>query len=184
MSGIALVVVDMFNPYEHEDAALLTRSVEETIEPLTRLVRTAGARPDVEVIYVNDNYGDFTAGPGLIQRRALEGQRPDLVKPLLPADCAFLPKVRHSAFFGTPLEYLLRRQKVDTLVLAGQVTEQCILYTARDAYVREFTLHVARDCVAHIDPGLAEAALEMMECNMRATIGPGDRSLNRGEPPC
>jgi hypothetical protein len=62
-----------------------------------------------------------------LQRRALDGRRPDLVKPVLPpVGCAFLAKVRHSAFFGTSLEYLLHRQEIQTLVLAGQVTEQCV----------------------------------------------------------
>ncbi|GAA0382430.1 hypothetical protein Acor_57170 [Acrocarpospora corrugata] len=85
---------------------------------------------------------------------------PDLVEPFLPSgDCAFLAKVRHSAFFGTPLEYLLHCQEISTVVLAGQVTEQCVLYSALDAYVHEFHVRVAQDCVAAIHPELGEAAL-------------------------
>lgn len=172
--------MDMFNSYEHEDAELLTRSVEEILPPLAQLVRAAHERPDVEIVYVNDNHGDFAAGPEAIRRRAIEGRRPDLVEPLpLPAGCAFLPKGRHSAFFGTPLEYLLRRENIETLVLTGQVTEQCVLYTALDAYVRECTVRVAGDCVAHIHRDLADAAIHMMRSNMRATVVPGHSSLER-----
>ena len=102
---------------------------------------------------------------------ALNGERPDLVKPLLPPQGSdFVLKARHTIFFGTPLEYLLWQRDVDTLVLAGQVTEQCILYSALDAYVRHYRVTVARNCVAHIHEHLADAALQMMERNMSARI--------------
>jgi nicotinamidase-related amidase len=59
-------------------------------------------------------------------------------------------------------------------VLVGQVTEQCILYTALDAYVRHYRVAVPRDAVAHIHADLAEAALRMMELNMAAEIVPAE----------
>jgi nicotinamidase-related amidase len=70
----------------------------------------------------------------------------------------------------TPLEYLLSQREIDHVVLAGQVTEQCILYSALDAYVRHLDVSVPRDGVAHIHEDLAEAALKMMERNMRAEV--------------
>ena len=80
----------------------------------------------------------------------------------------FLQKVRHSAFYATALAYLLRQLETERLILTGQVTEQCILYTALDAYVRHFPVIVPPDAVAHIDADLGEAALRMME----QTCGP------------
>ena len=59
---------------------------------------------------------------------------------------------------------------MERLLLTGQVTEQCILYSALDAYVRHFSVSVVTDAVAHIDPELAQAALRMMETNMRAEL--------------
>jgi nicotinamidase-related amidase len=50
------------------------------------------------------------------------------------------------------------------------VTEQCILYSALDAYVRHLDVTVPRDGVAHIYEDLADSALEMMERNMRAEL--------------
>ncbi|MCW2859187.1 MAG: isochorismatase [Actinoallomurus sp.] len=76
----------------------------------------------------------------------------------------------HSVFYGTPLEYVLGREPVDELILAGQVTEQCVLYSALDAYLRHFAIKVPRDGVACIDRELGDAALRMMERNMRAEI--------------
>jgi nicotinamidase-related amidase len=79
-------------------------------------------------------------------------------------------KARHSVFYETPLEYLLRQQEIERIVLTGQVTEQCILYSALDAYIRHLDVAVATDAVAHIHEDLARAALRMMEINMRAEL--------------
>ena len=178
----ALVVVDMLNPYEHDDAEKLTASVEHVVDPIRGLIRRAEDE-GVEVIYVNDNYGDWNSSPDELAAHALEGARRDLVEPILPPDdAAFVIKARHTIFFGTPLEYLLGQHGIRHLVLAGQVTEQCILYSALDAYVRDLSVSVPRDAVAHIHDGLADAALEMMKLNMDAEIGESDRcTMNPGD---
>jgi nicotinamidase-related amidase len=171
MSDTAVLVVDMLNSYEHPDAELLVPNIEKIIESLTELIRNARESDNVDVIYVNDNYGDFTAEFSDIVRAALNGARPDLVKPIAPADeSRLLTKVRHSAFYATPLAYLLGRLDTKRVILTGQVTEQCILYSALDAYVRHFPVVIPRDAVAHIDADLGAAALKMMERNMDAEL--------------
>jgi nicotinamidase-related amidase len=170
MGTTALLVIDMLNPYRHEDAQKLQASVVQMVQPLGDLLSRARSR-DTLMVYVNDNQGDFSATRDDLVAGALNGERPDLVKPILPAeDCAFLPKVRHSAFFGTSLEYLLHHSDVERVILTGQVTEQCILYTALDAYIRHLSITVVSDAVAAIDRDLGRAALLMMERNMRAEI--------------
>jgi nicotinamidase-related amidase len=168
--GSAVVVVDLLNPYEHEDAEQLAESVAEAIPGVRRLLERA-ADAGVPVIYVNDNYGDWDSSSEKLRRRALEGRRPELVEPVLPPEgSSFVIKARHSIFYGTPLEYVLDQMEVSRLVLSGQATEQCILYSALDAYVRHFEVAVPPDAVAHIHRHLAEAALEMMERNMSADL--------------
>jgi nicotinamidase-related amidase len=177
-AATALVVIDMLNPYEHDDADALADSVEAILDPLAALVARA-RKDDVEVIYVNDNYEDFTATREDLIRRALDGRHRDLVEPVLPSeDCAFLQKVRHSVFYGTALDHLLRRREIEKLILTGQVTEQCVLYSALDAYVRHYEICVPRDAVAAIDPDLGAAALRMMERNMRAEVVEATRCLD------
>lgn len=119
--------------------------VERIVDPLASLIVQARHREDVDLIYVNDNHGDFTAGP-------------------------FLAKVRHSGFFSTSLGYLLSRLGTRRVVITGQVTEQCVLYTALDAYVRHLDIRVPPDAVASINPALGDAALQMMQSNMRAEL--------------
>jgi nicotinamidase-related amidase len=166
----AVIVVDMLNPYEHDDADRLTQSVEEVIEPISALVARA-TESDAELIYVNDNYGDWNSSAEELAQRALEGRRPDLVEPLLPpGDADFVIKARHTIFYMTPLEYLLSQREIGHLVLAGQVTEQCILYSALDAYVRHLEVSIPTDGVAHIHEDLAQAAMKMMERNMSAEL--------------
>jgi nicotinamidase-related amidase len=162
----------MLNAYEHEDAERLTNSVETIVEPVSALVSRAQDE-GAELIYVNDNYGDWNSSSEELAQRALEGARPDLVEPILPPEGAdFVIKARHTIFYMTPLEYLLGQKEIDHLVLVGQVTEQCILYSALDAYVRHFHVTVPPDSVACIHQNLADAALEMMERNMRAELTP------------
>jgi nicotinamidase-related amidase len=173
----ALIVIDMLNPYEHEDAEPLMGSVREMLPSLRSLINFAREREHM-VVYVNDNYGDWTAGRAELAEAALNGPDPSLVQPILPPpDTPFVVKARHSAFYSTQLEYMLRQERVDRLVLAGQVTEQCILYSALDAYVRHFSVAVPADAVAHIRPDFAQAALQMMERNMQAEVLRGDAAL-------
>ena len=172
-----LIVVDMLNSYEHEDAEPLICSVERVSDNLRALI-DAAREDGMPIVYVNDNHGDWTAGPREIAQRALAGARPDLVEPLVPPDDApFIVKARHSIFYETLLEYLLRREEITRLVLAGQVTEQCILYSALDGYVRHFEVVVPTDAVAHIDDRLAQAALRMMETNMHARLVEGAQDV-------
>jgi nicotinamidase-related amidase len=171
MSDTAVIVIDMMNTYQHPDAEELIPNVEKIIDPLADLVRRARKSDGVDLVYVNDNYGDFTAQFSDLVRSARDGARPDLVEPIVPAEGSrMITKVRHSAFYSTPVAYLLNRLGTERLILTGQVTEQCILYSALDAYVRHFQVVVPSDAVAHIDPDLATAALKMMEQNMSAEL--------------
>jgi nicotinamidase-related amidase len=171
MSDTAVLVIDMLNAYKHDDVSLLIPNVEKVIEPISHIVKSACDDEDVDLVYVNDNYGDFTADFSDLVKAALNGARPDLVEPIVPArGFRVMPKVRHSAFYSTPLEYLLNRLGTKRVVITGQVTEQCILYSALDAFVRHFQVLIPRDAVAHIDAELGAAALRMMELNMDAEL--------------
>ena len=170
----ALIVIDMLNEYDHEDAEALVENVRAALPAMRGLVERAGEE-GTPIVYVNDNYGDWGAGRPEIVERAIAGRARDLVEPIAPAEGSwFISKARHSIFYETQLEYLLREQQIERVVLVGQVTEQCILYSALDAYVRHFDLAVPCDAVAAIHADLADAALRMMERNMRADVSRAD----------
>jgi nicotinamidase-related amidase len=165
-----VIVVDMVNPYCHPEADRLAARVSSAIGGVSRLIQRAGAA-EAPLIYVNDNYGDWNSSADELAEKALEGAHPELVEPILPNGAhSFVIKARHSVFYETPLEYLLDQMGVNRLVLCGQVTEQCILYSALDAHVRHFDVVIPVDAIAAIYDHLAEAALEMMERNLSAEL--------------
>jgi nicotinamidase-related amidase len=174
VSRTALIVIDMINGYEHPDAERLTRSVERVLPNITELVNRA-AEQDVPTIYVNDNFGSWNSNRDELLDEVMGGEFRHLVEPIAPKDdTMFIVKARHSIFYQTPLEYLLREQGIERVVMVGQVTEQCVLYSALDAYIRRFQVVVPRDAVAEIHADLADASLKMMELNMSAEIADAD----------
>jgi nicotinamidase-related amidase len=167
----ALLIIDMLNPYEHEDAEALVESVRQMLPGIVRLRDDAAGAADTVTVYVNDNNDHWDVYREEIVEAALQGSHPDLVEPIAPRErVPFIVKGRHSIFYQTAVDHFLRSQDVQQLVLAGQVTEQCILYSALDAYIRGYDIVVPRDAVAHIDADLARGALAMMKANMHAEI--------------
>ncbi|WP_030768216.1 cysteine hydrolase family protein [Streptomyces sp. NRRL F-2664] len=170
MPPTALIVIDMLNTYEHEDAEALVPSVREALPGIRQLLEHARASAS-PVVYVNDNFGEWRSHHGEILDAALAGRHRSLVEPVAPdKNSLFVVKARHSIFFETPLAYLLGQLEAERLVLCGQVTEQCVLYSALDAHIRHFDVVVPEDAVAHIDADLAGAALQMMSRNMSADV--------------
>ncbi|MEV6752650.1 isochorismatase family cysteine hydrolase [Streptomyces sp. NPDC051214] len=170
MAVEALIVIDMINTYDHPDAEILRKSVEEVLPNVRRLIERAREK-DVAVIYANDNFGLWRSHHDELLDIALSGPHADLVAPIRPeGDSLFVVKARHSIFYDTPLEYLLRQRGIESVLLCGQVTEQCVLYSALDAHIRHLDVVVAEDACASIQGDLAAAALQMMERNMQARL--------------
>ncbi|WP_438302885.1 cysteine hydrolase family protein [Streptomyces sp. HUAS TT11] len=168
--GSALVVIDMINTYDHQDAELLVPSAERVVPVLADLIGRARAAR-TPVIYANDNFGLWRSHHGELVEAALARPHADLIEPIKPDDDSlFVVKARHSIFYETPMSYLLWQLGVGHVVLCGQVTEQCVLYSALDAHIRHLDVTVPRDAVACIHLHLEDAALEMMERNMGARI--------------
>jgi len=171
MARTALIVVDVLNPYDHDDAEKLADSVSAQLPQMVELRDRAARADDTLTVYVNDNHERWEATREDLIRTALDGRRPDLVEPLLPDERApFIAKGRHSIFYQTSVDHLLQVEQVKRVVLCGQVTEQCIQYSALDAYMRGYEVIVPSDAVAHIVPEWARAALEMMAGNMHADV--------------
>jgi nicotinamidase-related amidase len=176
----ALIVVDMLNTYDHEDGDVLAACVPEKLPQIVDLRDGAKDRDDVKLVYVNDNHDRWESGQETLIERALSGKHPELVDPITPdGDLPFVPKGRHSIFYETAMSHLLRVEGVERVILVGQVTEQCVLYSALDAYLRGYDVIVPPDAVAHIDAELADAALQMMERNMHAKLIPAAEVYSR-----
>jgi nicotinamidase-related amidase len=75
-----------------------------------------------------------------------------------PGDFSVL-KPRHSAFFGTPLQFLLDDLRADTLIVTGIAADSCITFTALDAYLHRYRLWIPSDCIAAEAPAWKKRAL-------------------------
>ena len=170
MPKTALIVVDMIQTYDFTDGDTLAANVEKMVPSLERLLEKA-READALIMYVNDSFGDWSTDRERLVDRARRTEYGHLLDDVAPGDdVLFVLKARHSIFFQTPMDYILDEHEIEHLVLAGQATEQCILYSALDAHIRHRPVSVPADAVAHIHDDLAEAALRMMEINMDATV--------------
>ena len=67
--------------------------------------------------------------------------------------------MRYDAFYGTPLDHLLRLWGIDTLVICGTVANICVHYTAASAALRWYDVVIPRDAVSALDPFDLESSL-------------------------
>jgi nicotinamidase-related amidase len=169
---VALVLIDVINDMEYPGGDKLLIQAEPMAERLAALKRRARAA-GIPVIYANDNFGRWKSDFATIVRHCTEGDvrgRP-VARLLTPdADDYFVLKPKHSAFFATPLETLLKYLGVTTLILTGMTGDMCVLFTAADAFLRDLHLIVADDCVASIDAEENAHALRHMARVMDAEV--------------
>ncbi|MRR39641.1 isochorismatase family cysteine hydrolase, partial [Bacillus anthracis] len=79
-------------------------------------------------------------------------------------------KPHYSAFYETPLNSLLGYLKIENLILTGVAGHICILFTANDAHMRNYTLYVPQDCITSNHDQDNLHALQIMETKLKATI--------------
>jgi nicotinamidase-related amidase len=70
------------------------------------------------------------------------------------------------------LDTLLAYLHVRTLILAGIAGNICVLFTAQDAFMRDFRLLVPADCIASNRPEDNQYALQHMHAILDADIRP------------
>jgi nicotinamidase-related amidase len=173
-SRVAVLLVDVVNRFDFDGAGALVRRFRPAVERIATL-RTRARAARVPVVYANDNFGawrsDFRA---IIRSCHAPGSRaPDLVDRLAPSDDDyFVLKPANSAFFHTALESLLDHFGARELVIAGVAADNCVLFTAHDAYLRGYDLHVPRDCVAAESAPRTTRALAIIETTFKASIAP------------
>ncbi len=171
-----LLIIDMMNEFAFDDAEKLFPAIEQTaaiIATLKQRLKSLGS----PVLYVNDNFGKWRSDFRMLVDRCLEndGRGKRIAEVLRPdEDDYFVLKPKHSGFFATPLELLLRHLNVQHVILTGIAGDSCILYTAADAYMRNFGVAVPADCIVSIDPEANRSALEHMRETLKA-----DTSLSK-----
>ena len=164
-SPVALLLIDVINDLEFEGGELLARYAAPMSKRLARLKRRARAA-GIPVVYVNDNFGRWRSDWHQLVEHCMrdEVRGKPIVERLLPeSDDYLVLKPKHSGFFATTLDTLLRYLQAQTLILTGLAGNICVLFTANDAYMRDFHLYVPRDCTASNTTRANNQALALME---------------------
>ena len=170
----ALLLVDFINLFDFPDAERLAARALGAARR-TAALKSRAAAAGIPCIYANDNFGrwksefsrlvDECAGRG-----GASGEIAGLLRPS-PEDYAVL-KPRHSAFYRTPLEFLLEELEADSVIVTGLSADMCVHATAQDAHVRQYKVWVPEDCVAADTEEHERQALDHMRRTMKADTAP------------
>jgi nicotinamidase-related amidase len=170
----AVLVLDMISDFGFEGGAAVARAALPVARRIARLAGRA-RRAAVPVVYVNDNLGRWRSDFQAILRHCsrADSRGAAIVELLEPRrqDYVIL-KPKHSGFYATPLATLLEYLGTKSLVLTGASMHQCVLFTANDAYVRDYRLRIPRDCVAAATPAQARLAARYFRSVLGADLRP------------
>src|SRR5436190_8027653 len=176
-SEVALLLIDVINDLNFPEANQLLRYARPMAKKLLRLKKRA-KKAGVPVIYVNDNFGrwrsDFRRQVVHCLRESSRGHQ--IVALLRPdEDDYFVLKPKHSGFFSTTLETLLRYLGSKKLILTGIAGNFCVLFTANDAYMRDYELIIPSDCTASNSAEENADALALMRKFLKADTRPSSK---------
>ncbi|HEX8464683.1 MAG TPA: isochorismatase family cysteine hydrolase, partial [Abditibacterium sp.] len=168
--SVTLLLIDVINDLEWEDGELIEPFAREMSAAIAALKQRAKAL-GIPVVYVNDNFGQWRSDFQSLVDHLLEDEvRGEfLARELHPQkDDYFVLKPKHSGFFGTTLDVLLDYLGAQTLILTGLAGNICVLFSANDAYMRDFKVVVPRDCLASNTRAENDGALRVMQHVLKA----------------
>jgi nicotinamidase-related amidase len=176
-SEVALLLIDVINDLDFPEANQLLRYARPMAKKLSRLKQRA-KEAGVPVIYVNDNFGRWRSDfRRQVQHCLRDGSRGHEIVSLLQPDedDYFVLKPKHSGFFSTTLETLLHYLGSRKLILTGIAGNFCVLFTANDAYMRDYDLIIPSDCTVSNTADENREALALMRKFLKADTRPSTK---------
>ena len=175
-SPVALLLLDVINDLDFPEGPTLLEQALPMARRLAALKRRARAA-GIPAVYVNDNHGRWRSDFRALIAHCLEDDVPgrplaELLRP--EQDDYFVLKPKHSGFYSTTLDTLLRYLDARTLVLTGIAANICVLFTANDAYMRDYALIVPADCVASESIEETRHAVAQMARALKADVRSSD----------
>jgi nicotinamidase-related amidase len=180
-AGTALLIIDVINDLAFDGAEALITPAESMASRLAALKRRA-IKAGVPAIYINDNFGqwrsDFRCTVAHCTAAASPGRRVSLrLRPTLRD--YFVLKPKHSGFYNTSLDTLLAHLRIRRLVLTGIAGDICVLFTANDAYMREFKIFAPADCIVSNTADANENALRQIKIVMNGNVTSSEQLIFR-----
>jgi len=168
----ALLLIDVINDLQFPEADELLRFAVPMAKRLQAL-KHESRRAGVPSIYINDNFGRWQSNFSALAKHCLSSRGREVAQMLRPRkDDYFVLKPKHSAFYSTTLDTLLRYLGAKRLIITGMAANICVWFTANDAYMRDFRLWVPKDCVCSNTTRENDFALQQMEHVLKADVRP------------
>lgn len=168
----AILLVDVINDLQFPNGHKFKKSFTEMTKKLEPLLEQA-RRHSVPIIYVNDNWGKWRSDIEAQIRHATREQsvnRDNVLRILPQKNDSYILKPKHSAFYATATDLILKDLNIETLILCGISTESCILFTATDAYLHSYKLILPKDCLASESKAKLQKALAIMKESLHAKV--------------
>jgi nicotinamidase-related amidase len=174
-SGAALLLIDVINDFDFPQGEQLLRLAMPVGTNIANLKRRA-TQAGIPSIYVNDNFGRWQSDLQKIVEHCTheESRGKPFVELLLPDDDDyFVLKPKNSGFYSTTLDLLLQHLGAKNLILTGIAGNNCVFFTANDAYMRDYKIFVPADCAVSNTNEENQHALKQMQIVLKAdtTLG-------------
>jgi nicotinamidase-related amidase len=174
VADTALLLIDVINDLAFDGSGPLIEQAEPMASRLAVLKRRASAA-GVPAIYVNDNFGQWRSdfrrtvahctarsSPGRVVSRRLRPTKSDY----------FVLKPKHSGFYGTTLDTLLKTLRIQRVILTGIAGNICVLFTANDAYMRDLRIFAPADCIVSNTAADNDHALQQIGRLLKGNLAP------------
>jgi len=172
LSKTAVLFIDVINDFKFNGGEKLLHHTKNILPHLKRL-KAFARKNNLPIIYINDHYGVWQADFQKIIKHCTNEYSEEIIQEIKPDDTDyFLIKPQHSAFFQTPLQSLLHELGKTRLIVAGIAGDICILFTAKDAYMYKYDMHIPENCMASEDKDGNDYALYLMQSVMKAKTDP------------
>ena len=179
----ALIIIDWLNPFDFEGGRDLKQHAARAVAPTLKLAERCKDL-GIPLVQVNDNFGQWSSDQRAICEQATKpgfGGR-EIAQQILRIEAHhFVLKPKHSAFYHTVLDLLLRHLEVERLILTGLATNICVLFTANDAHLRGHELWIPSDCCAAQTEDDHEYAIthfnRVLDCHTEAFESEGDQPV-------
>src|SRR2546421_2945872 len=169
---VALLLIDDINDFEFPGGAELASHALPAAKRIAALKKRC-QEADIPAVYVNNNFGKWRSDFKKLVTHCLKDKTRgrkvvELLKP--ERNDYFVLKQKHSGFFSTTRHLLLQHLGAQTLILTGFTGDICILFTASDAYMRDYRLIIPSDCIVSQDEKENHHALKFMQRVLDADI--------------
>ena len=170
MSRVVLVV-DMVRGFCEEGHNLYVGpTIREIIPRIRDLLREEKARGS-HIIFLCDTHDPDDSEFKMFPPHCIRGSEEAEVIPELQEFAEeVIPKRRFSGFFETNLDQRLKELKPDKIIVVGDCTNICVLYTVADARNRDYAVEVPADCVATFDAEAHRFALNQLKTVLGAEV--------------